>query len=234
MISQGTDFTGNADQEAWPWDTKANRALSSWDIRHYWSTNYLLDLPFGPGRTVGGDLTGIAGKLLEGWGMSGVITLTSGAPFTAGLGFDYAAALPQGGGGGQTPDLVPGKSNNPVLGGPDQYFDPLAFELPPLIPECAAPGATCTRRVFGTLGRHTLMGPGIATLDFSLLKSTKLTEAAQLQFRAEFFNLFNRANFRIPNTTVFTSANRREPTAGRITNTSTTSREIQLALKLVF
>ncbi len=84
------------------------------------------------------------------------------------------------------------------------------------------------------MGRNTLIGPGLFTFDFNLLKTTKLTERSELQFRAEFFNLFNRANFRLPNSTVFVAAGRRNPSAGRITATSTTSRQIQFGLKLVF
>ncbi|MBI4443016.1 MAG: TonB-dependent receptor [Acidobacteria bacterium] len=234
-LSQGPEF-GNADQEAWPHDPIANRGLSSWDMRHYWSTNFGYELPFGPGRALGGDLTGFAGKLLEGWSLSGILTATSGPPFSATLAFDYANALPQGGGGGQKPDAV-GQNLNPVIDGyrddPDHYFDANAFALPPITPDCAAP-ATCTRRVFGNLGRNTLTGPGLLTFDLNLMKNTKLTERAQLQFRAEFFNLFNRANFDLPNTTVFLAGSNRDATAGRITATATKSRQIQFALRFIF
>ncbi len=139
-ISQSTDFFGNADGEAWPFDTKANRGPANWHLEHYWSTNYGFDLPFGPGRAWGGDFRGVGGKLLEGWSLSGVATVNSGPPFSATLGFDYAGALPQTSGGGQKPDQVPGADLNPVKadrGTPqylDQYYDPFAFELPPLTP----------------------------------------------------------------------------------------------------
>ncbi|MBI4443017.1 MAG: TonB-dependent receptor [Acidobacteria bacterium] len=236
MKLAGPEF-GNTSSENFPHNTKANRGLSAWDQRHYWSTNFGYELPFGPGKALGGDLAGFAGKLLEGWNLSGILTLTSGPPFSAELGFDYASKLPQSGGGGLKPDLV-GSDSNPVIDGyrndPDHYFDVNAFALPPLAPDCAAPGATCTRRMFGNLGRSTLTGPGLATFDLNLMKNTKITEATQLQFRAEFFNLFNRANFALPNSTVFLSLLRRNATAGRITETSTSARQIQFALRLVF
>ena len=169
---------------------------------------------------------------MEGWSLSGVITINSGPPFEPVLGDDYAGALYAF--TGQRPDLAPGGKLNPVLGGPNKYFDGLSFVLPPLTPDCAAPGATCTLRVFGNVGRNTLTGPGLATWNLSLLKSTKLTEGSQLQFRAEFFNLLNRPNFRLPNSTVFLAGAARNALAGRITDVSTNARQIQFALKLIF
>ena len=76
-------------------------------------------------------------------------------------------------------------------------------------------------------------GPGLADLDFSVLKTTRLSERINLQFRAEFFNILNRANFGSPNAVVFSSASTTPaPTAGVITSTATTSRQIQFGLKL--
>ncbi|MGD1216783.1 MAG: carboxypeptidase regulatory-like domain-containing protein, partial [Terriglobales bacterium] len=83
--------------------------------------------------------------------------------------------------------------------------------------------------------RADIIGPGLATLDLSLLKDTKITEKLDLQFRAEFFNALNRANFNTPNLIVFTSAaGVPSPTAGVITSTSTTSRQIQFGLKFIW
>ncbi|MGB2888345.1 MAG: hypothetical protein WBC04_11660 [Candidatus Acidiferrales bacterium] len=88
---------------------------------------------------------------------------------------------------------------------------------------------------YGNVGRDTLIGPGLAELDASLLKNTVLTERLKLQFRAEFFNILNSVNFNTPNTIVFASATSgASPTAGVITGTSTTSRQIQFALKLLW
>lgn len=239
-FSQGTEFAAASSIEnAFPFNTKANRGPASWDLRHYWSTNYVYELPVGPGKAVGGGLTGAGGKLLGGWSLAGVMAVNSGPYFSPALAIDYAGALPQTGGGGEKPDLASGGKLNPILGGPKKYFDPLAFVLPPLAPDC--PGATnCTRTVFGNVGRNTIVGPGLWTFDFSLLKDTKLSEKSSLQFRAEFFNLFNRANFALPDNTIFLAGGQRNPTAGRIAPTATApgvvtpARQIQFALKFIF
>lgn len=234
-VFAGPEFGGSVG-EAFPFDTRANRGPSAWDLRQYWSTNYVYELPIGPGRAIAGNWHGVIGKVIEGWSLSGVIQLNSGAPFSNVLGFDYAASLPQSGGGGQKPDLVYGAKLNAVNDGyrkdPDHYYDVSGFVLPPLTPECAA--TNCTRRVFGNIGRNTIYGPGLATYNFNLLKTTQLTERTQLQFRSELFNILNRANFALPNGTVFNANNLRNSQAGRITDVRTTARQIQFALKLIF
>jgi hypothetical protein len=108
-----------------------------------------------------------------------------------------------------------------ILGGPARYFNPSAFIL-------ASPGT------YGNAGRNVLVGPGLVTTDLSAAKTINFTEKLHAQFRAEFFNLFNRANFGTPNAVVFTSATATSPTAGVITSTSTTSRQIQFGLKLLW
>ncbi|HEV2666061.1 MAG TPA: hypothetical protein VG324_14175, partial [Blastocatellia bacterium] len=116
----------------------------------------------------------------------------------------------------ERPNLKPGASSNPVLGGPDRYFDVNAFELP-------------TVNTRGTLGRNTLIGPGSVSVDASVGKSFSLGESRSLLFRAEIFNLPNHPNFAVPSGQIaFT------PTAGKITSTVTTSRQVQFGLKFTF
>jgi hypothetical protein len=80
-----------------------------------------------------------------------------------------------------------------------------------------------------------MYGPGLASTDLSIAKNTALSEKLRVQFRAEFFNIFNRANFGSPNAVVFASASPTPtPTAGVITSTSTTSRQVQFGLKLLW
>ena len=86
----------------------------------------------------------------------------------------------------------------------------------------------------GNAGRNTLVGPGLINFDFSLVKNTPVTERLNLQFRAKFFNLFNRANFSTPPAVLFNASRIRVGNAAVIANTDTTSRQIQFALKLVF
>lgn len=91
----------------------------------------------------------------------------------------------------------------------------------------------------GNLGRNTLIGPGISNLDLSILKNNyvkRVSESFNVQFRAEFFNIMNRANFSSPtnNLAVFDETGQAIPSAGLITSTQTTSRQIQFALKLLW
>ncbi|MEE2840423.1 MAG: hypothetical protein VYC91_07795 [Acidobacteriota bacterium] len=88
---------------------------------------------------------------------------------------------------------------------------------------------------WGTLGRNSIDGPGVATFDIGLRKDTQIGEDTMLEFRAEFFNLLNRANWRYTGANVFTSPTGVPSSASnKITTTSTTSRQIQFALKLSF
>ncbi|MGH9843562.1 MAG: TonB-dependent receptor [Blastocatellia bacterium] len=212
------DF-GNVVQYGLDWyDRTIDRGLSAFHVKHNLTFNWTYDLPFGKG------LTGVAGLLAKGWQLNNITAIRSGVPFTARLGFNRSGNLNTTSfSANERPNLKSGASNNPVLGGPDRYFDVTAFELPP----------ANTR---GTLGRNTLIGPGLVSVDASLGKSFTLGEGRALQFRAEVFNLANHPNFAIPSgQIVFTNAQSAiAPTAGRITSTVTTSRQIQLGLKLTF
>jgi hypothetical protein len=106
-----------------------------------------------------------------------------------------------------------------------QWVNPAGFSLP-------APGT------FGNLQRDFLAGPGTVDVDYALMKETTIKEQTRLQFRAEFFNLFNHANFALPIAGAFVqTANgggAPNPTFGKITATTTASRQIQFALKILF
>ena len=100
-----------------------------------------------------------------------------------------------------------------------------------------------SQEAFGTLGnfaREGLYGPGLTNLDFAILKTTKIRENVNLQFRAEFFNILNHTNLTYPASTIFsgtasaTATLARNATAGQITTYASPSREIQLGLKLIF
>jgi hypothetical protein len=85
----------------------------------------------------------------------------------------------------------------------------------------------------GNLGRNTVIGPKLLNVDMALLKDTRISEAVRMQFRAEVFNILNHANFALPAASIFTASGR-NATAGQITSTTTTSRQIQFGLKLIF
>ena len=99
--------------------------------------------------------------------------------------------------------------------------------------ECVHRAADATSVSTAILGRDAYSGPGLATWDFSVVKNTSITESFNLQFRAEIFNLLNRANFNTPNLIVFTPSGV-SGTAGAINSTSTTARQVQFALKLLW
>ncbi|MGH9785748.1 MAG: carboxypeptidase regulatory-like domain-containing protein, partial [Terriglobia bacterium] len=159
-----------------------------------------------------------------GWQLGGIITMSTGHPFTPILGFDNANMITRSAGDAQRPDLAPGADNNPVTGKVEKYFDDTAFVLPP-------------SGTLGNLARNTITGPGMAQFDFSMKKRFQVTERIRLDFRSEFFNLFNRVNFDFParaQTVVFQRGGARNSTAGQIRKTTTTSRQIQFSLRLDF
>ncbi|MBI2822597.1 MAG: TonB-dependent receptor, partial [Acidobacteria bacterium] len=172
------DFQGIAAQHPYYWDSDMLRSLAPFDVRHVFVSSSVWELPFGPGKPVGSSWTGLAEKLLAGWQMGGILSLSTGPPTT--LRIQLRNDLSQLGVADDYPDLV-GSNNNPVLGDPDRYFDPLMFGFP-------------AARTIGNLGRNTLISPGVANLDFSLSKNVRATERVHAQFRVECFNLLNRAN----------------------------------------
>lgn len=208
----GSQASGTSQATQNPFDRRADYGLSVFDLRHNLVTNFTYDVP-------AGNLTGRAKNIVGGWQLGGIVSVSSGTPFTALVGFnrsrDLSRYVPD------RPNLKAGASNNPVKGGPDLYFDPSAFELQPA-------------GFYGNLGRDTLIGPGFVNVDMTISKSTSLNERLKADFRAEFFNLMNRANFDLPNHSTFNSNGSPFGAAGRIQNTVSTSRQIQFGLKLTF
>src|SRR5262249_57563997 len=120
------------------------------------------------------------------------------------------------------PSVNPSFTGPVILGRANQYFDPNAFIQP-------LPGT------YGNVGRNTLQGPRLFETDLSVAKVLSFRERINLQFRAEFFNLFNHTNFNTPNPVVYAAATGGpSPTAGVITSAATTSRQVQLGLKLLW
>ncbi|MBI4481344.1 MAG: carboxypeptidase regulatory-like domain-containing protein [Acidobacteria bacterium] len=195
-----------------PYNLAAEKGLTPFHTRHYANFNVTYDLPFGKNQN------GFLKHLLAGWQVNNITGLASGTPVSITM---AAFNRSRSGVNEDRPNLRPGASNSPVLGGPDRYFDPTAFELQPA-------------GYFGNLGRRTLIGPGRVSVDFSVTKNFELTEGKRLQFRSEFFNIPNRTNFHVPSASVFDSQGRILPTAGRIRETTTTARQIQFGLKFVF
>ncbi len=203
-----------------PFNLRADRGLANFDVRHVGVFSAVYDLPFGQGRALLHDHTGWRNWLASGWSTNTIVTIQSGFPFTPQLSYN-----PSNNGDTRNPVrpfVNPAFTGSVVSGNPNQWFNPAAFLAPP-----AASG------FYGNLGRDTLIGPGLGTWDFSLIKNSAVSERSRVQFRAEAFNLLNRANFNTPNAIAFTPSGV-SPTAGLITATSTTARQIQLALKLLW
>ncbi|MGC1493485.1 MAG: hypothetical protein WA798_19130, partial [Candidatus Acidiferrum sp.] len=172
------------------------------------------------------DLGGWENGLVSGWSVASIITAQTGFPFTPQLSYNPSNS-------GDTrnpvrPFLNPNFKGSVVTWNPKQWFNPAAF--------IAQPSAS---GFFGNVGRDTYIGPGLATWDFSVRKDTKIREHMNLQFRAELFNILDRANFNTPNLIVFTPPTATNltglsGTAGAITSTTTTSRQVQFSLKLLW
>ena len=198
--------------------------------------NYSYDLPFGTH-------SGIAGKLLEGWNISGVTLLQDGTPMTiadSGAGTIYGTAGSANQAGFARAQMCPGMTygNIPTPGGVEQrlggnsggpgYFNKSAF--------CNAP-AIGDGTDYGNSGSGILLGPGQFNWDMSALKTTRITERQTVQFRAEFFNIFNHPQFTNPNAgqgAIYSLPDRASGSFGQITSTSVNPRVIQFALKYMF
>jgi hypothetical protein len=189
---------GNIFDESGEW------ALSSFDHRHQFIASGVYQLPFFA------NARGVTGSVLGGWRVNAIVIAQAGAPFTVNLSADRANI---GAGPAQRPDQV----RDPNLPGgtrtPERWFDTSAFAL-------QEPFA------FGSAPRNSVIGPGYASVDLALAKTWELG-AARLEFRAEVFNLFNRANFDLPNR-IFGNAN-----FGRIFSAKN-PREMQFGLRLAF
>ncbi len=205
------------------------------DIRHLAAANATYDLPFGKGKAFLGNSGALADRFVSGWTLATIVNAQTGFPFSPQLGYN-----PTGSGDSRNP-VRPNRNtafagslyaNGSTSQRVTQYFNPSAFSAP-------AAG------FIGNARRDSLVGPRYADWDMSLLKSTQLTEATRLQFRAEFFNLINHTNLQLPNEVVY-SAGPTQGTAaniataaslgspGVITSTANTSRQIQLGVKLLF
>jgi hypothetical protein len=220
------------------------RGPCDFNIAHNFVVNYLWHPPtpkFG----------GVAGQhVLGGWEFGGVILASTGSPFTAVVGGD-----PLGQNSSDPKDFAqrlsgPGCDHPVNPGSVTQYIKVGCFG-PPVVP-ASFPGpcvlasdgsggtiANTCMNLFGNSGRNTLVGPGLLNVDFSVFKNNyvpRISEAFNIQFRAEFFNLMNHPNFQAPIKTsaVLNVDGTPADGAGQITETSTTSRQIQFGLKVIW
>jgi Carboxypeptidase regulatory-like domain/TonB dependent receptor len=203
-----------------------DRSSSPYDIRHTVTSNAIYELPFGPGRRFLNQRN-LLSTIFGNWELSGIETARTGEPINITISRP-TSALPDGNNSSQRPNLVPGVSLYPVNQTIDNWLNPAAFAIP-------APGT------WGNLGRYAARGPGFFELDTALQKKFLLTEWIGLNFRAEVFNLFNRAIYANPSSNLGSDPTAPAASFGRITsllNTDAvgtgTPREFQFAVRLTF
>lgn len=205
-----------------PFSTASEKGPSTFDVRHVITGSAVQVLPFDHWLRANR-----LHALTSGWTAFGVITMTSGSPFTVYSGIQQTGA---GTSGGDRPDQIgtPPLSTSHSMRA--DYFGLGANNASYFsIPINVAGGTGPNRGRFGTLGRNTFRGPAFKNVDISLMKETPLSgEIAKLQFRAELFNIFNIVNFGLP-ANILNGAG-----FGIINHTSGASRQIQLSLKLLF
>ena len=203
-----------------PLDPQLDWGPAATDVRHSASFNGSYELPFGPKHRFLNSAPAVVNFIASGWTASAIFSVQTGFPFTPQLGYN-----PTGNGDTRNPvrpNWNPNFTGNLYPKTAKEYFNPAAFIQP----------ATGT---YGNVSRDALNGPGSSELDFSAIRNAHLTERLGLQFRAEFFNILNHTNFLTPNEVVYSSATSGiSPTAGLVTATSTTSRQIQFGAKLQF
>ena len=227
-------------------DQSTTRGLSDFNVAQTFVFNLTWEIP-----TPAIDAA-LAKTALGGWQIGALYKVSTGQPFTLIMGGDPVGMHLEETG------LRPSRSNgsgcqssvNP--GNPNNYVKVQCLTLPyapsSFASQCAAfPGAVAPppsgsvycANLFGNLGRNTLIGPGLAKLDVSIFKNNyikRISESFNVQFRAEFFNVLNRANFASPtdNLEAFDQSGRPISSAGLIDSTQTTSRQIQFALKMIW
>ncbi|MCS6806826.1 MAG: carboxypeptidase regulatory-like domain-containing protein [Acidobacteriota bacterium] len=191
-----------------PFNKAAGRAVADFDVPHRFVFSYLYELPFGRGRPFLNTLSGLANHLLGGWQIAGIVVVQSGLPFSPTVTVDTANI----GVGTRRPNRIgSGRVSKPTL---ERWFNPADFTVPPFFS-------------FGNSGRNILRGDRFSNVDFALHKNFAIRENSRIQFRAEFFNLFNHPNFGLPVTAI------NVPTAGRVLS-ATDPRIIQFGLRFEF
>lgn len=203
-----------------------NKGLADYHAKHNWVVNFSWELPFAR------ESSGLTHALLANWQLSGIGRYRSGPPLTVFVQANrsrsrwFPALGP--GLGPDRPSLAPGRTTgDAVLGTPEQWFDPTAFVLQPAGTQ-------------GNTGRGAFVGPDLRVLDLALVKHFpwgRLGSAGRVELRLEAFNVFNRANFGIPSLQAFAGTADGQaplPTFGRIRQTATSARQIQLGVRVQF
>ena len=210
-----------------PWNPSADKGPSTFDVTHVFTLNWIQMLPLERVSF----LQGLGRPLTRGWQFLNITTLMSGSPFTVYSGVQQTGA---GATGADRPDLIGRPDLSTGRSVREDYFGRGAdnssyFYIPIGIAEGTGPN----HGRFGTLGRNTFRGPAFHNMDIALIKDTSFGhrgngEFGTVEFRAEFFNIFNVVNFGLPSNVVRGSG------FGIISKTAGNSRQIQFSLKLIY
>jgi hypothetical protein len=208
------------------WNLRKEKSYSAMDLPHVFVTSAGYELPFGKGKPYA-NTNRVARALVGGWQLNGIFTRQSGFPTDIRSGI--VAATNQLFATFNVPDSVQGVSMYLPNGGPDGYFNSAAFSQPGQV--LNAKGVPLTK--FGTLARRAGRGPGTTNLDGSVFRNFAIRERMVLQFRAEAFNLSNTPAFFLPSAAspVLTIGN---ANFGKLNASSSTGRQLQFGLKLLF
>jgi hypothetical protein len=215
--SASKPVAGENDLAQDPFNLAAERGRSLFDTRHRLVLSYQWSLPLWR------QPHGLYQQILGNWQVNGIATLMSGSPFTV---FDSNDVSVQGGApeitgfSANRPNLLPGQNPNDGAQTTTAWLNAGAFQR--LVQDPNSPV-----QQFGSAGRNIAQGPGYANWDFSLFKNIRVTEGKEFQFRAEFFNILNHTNFRLPDSDISS------PTFNQIL-AAQAPRLIQLALKFNF
>jgi len=213
-------------------DLNGEWSLSSFDVRHRFVANFVMDLPFGEGRKFGADSGTVLRKLISGWSLNGVTVMQSGFP----LAFTATPNL-IGSGYGLRPDVDP--NCDPTISGSaidrlNKWFNTACFSVPNAGFIASNPSTDPGLR--WKLGNAQRVDPklrahGVNNWNLAVSKTTPIQGRVNLTLRAEAFNLFNRTQFGPPNTTVTTAAT---STLGQVTTQQNQPRLMQIAFRLTF
>ncbi len=238
----GDSFGNSISSLSW-FDLKLSRSLSDFNVGRTVVINGTWEIPTPK------SMSRPAQFALGGWELGLIYTASDGVPFTPTWGTGSDPALTQSGDDWAFPNVLGGSGcsrlTNP--GNPNRYIKTECFAIP-TAPNMAFWQAKCVGPSFpqcfnlrGNAGRNTLIGPGVSELDFSLFKNNyvkRISERFNVQFRAEIFNILNHVNFAPPatptNTDIFDGTGALNTAAGVLTRTTTTAREIQFAVKVIF
>lgn len=198
------------------YDLRSERGNGPYDIRHRMVIANVWQLPFGKGRTIGSNWNRALDAVLGGWAFNGISNFYTGLPFSP-----SSSVNTLNGSGGQRPDRIRDGNLPSSERTIRRWFDTSAFTTP-------APF------VFGNSGVNILTGPGTVQFDFAAAKNFSFRERYRLEYRSEFFNIFNTPQFNNPNSSVGSQSAGVISSAGSKATFQRTSRQIQMVLKLYF